>query len=88
LLDMLGLAPGGIGTHVAQTSVDLRAGETFTVIVTGVGTDPRSPEDGSGEVFARLRDKARQAEIAIEIGEIPGGTRLAWSLPRPPGSAR
>ncbi len=85
---MLGLALGAIGTHVAQTSVDLRSGETFTVIVTGAGTGPAVARRWVRRRLCPAAGQGEPGEIPIEIGEIPGGTRLAWSLPLAPGSAR
>ncbi len=82
LLDMLRMALGLIGPDALQTSVDLRAGDALTVVVTG--TSPGSPSaggNGSGPDFSPLRDRAGRAGITIEVGPVQGGTRLAWSFP-------
>ena len=80
LLEMLRMAFGLIGPGAAYTSVDVQAGETLVVTVTGTGPGQRSA-DGCGPDFSPLRDEASLAGTAIEIGTVPGGTRLAWSLP-------
>ena len=82
LLEMLRMAFGLIGPGAEHTSVDLRAGETLIVVVTATGPGQRAADgDGSGADFSPLRDEACLAGTAIEIGTVPGGTRLAWSLP-------
>jgi len=82
LLDMLQIALQLIGPDAARTSVDLRAGEALSVIVTWTGLDRRSADgNGHGTDFDPLRDRAGQADITIEIGSGSGGMRLAWSVP-------
>ena len=82
LLDMLRMALGQIGSGAVRTSVDLRAGETLSVIVTGTGPDGRpAGRDRSGPDFSPLRDSAAQADIAIAVEPDANGTRLAWSVP-------
>jgi hypothetical protein len=78
-LTMLRMALGLIGPHAVQTSIDLRAGESLAVMVTGTGPDLNG--DGSGRDFSPLRDRASQAGIPVEMVPVPGGTRLAWDLP-------
>jgi hypothetical protein len=80
LLGMLRMACGLIRPGAEHTSVDLRAAETLIVVVTGTGPGQRSA-DGSGPDFSPLKDEASLAGTAIEIGTVPGVTRLAWSLP-------
>lgn len=80
LLEMLRMALGLIGPGALQTSIDLRADDALSVIVTGSGPDGR-PADGSGRDFSPLRDTAGQAGIPVEVGLAAGGTRLAWSVP-------
>jgi len=53
------------------------------VVVTGTGPGQRSA-DGSGPDFSPLKDEASLAGTAIEIGTVPGVTRLAWGLPFAP----
>ncbi len=82
LVDMLRTALGLIGPEARQTSVDLRAGDALTVVVTGTSPDwPSADGGGSGPDFSSLRDRAGQAGIAVEVGPVQGGARLAWSLP-------
>ena len=82
LLDMLRTALGLISPDAAQTSVDLRADDALTVVVTGTGPDRRpGGSDGHGRDFSPLCDRASQAGIAIDVGPAEGGTRLAWSVP-------
>jgi signal transduction histidine kinase len=82
LLDMLGTALGLISPDAVQTSVDLRADDALTVVVTGTGPDWQpAAGDGHGRDFSPLRDRASQAGIAVEVGPTEGGTRLAWSVP-------
>ena len=86
LLDMLQTALGLISPDAAQTSVDLRADDALTVVVTGTGPDRRpAGGDGHGRDFSPLCDRASQAGIAIDVGPAEGGTRLAWSVPVPAG---
>jgi hypothetical protein len=49
----------------------------------------RDPGTGTGSRLAGLRSMAAQADVHIEIQEIPGGTRYAWRVPldRPPTAA-
>ncbi len=82
LLDMLRTALGLISPDAVQTSVDLRADDALTVVVTGTGPDRRTAgRDGHGQDFSPLCDRASQAGIAIDVGSAEGGTRLAWSVP-------
>jgi len=82
LLDMLRTALGLIGPDAAQTSVDLRADDALTVVVTGTGPDGRPADrDGHERDFSPLCDRASQAGIAIDVEPAEGGTRLAWSVP-------
>jgi signal transduction histidine kinase len=82
LLDMLRTALGLISPVAAQTSVDLRADDALTVVVTGTSPDRRpARSDGHGWDFSPLCDRASQAGIAIDVGPAEGGTRLAWSVP-------
>lgn len=82
LLDMLRTALGLISPDSAQTSVDLRADDALTVVVTGTGPDWRpAGGDGCGRDLSPLRDRASQVGIAIDVGPAEGGTRLAWSVP-------
>ena len=82
LLDMLRTALGLISPDAVQTSVDLRADDALTVVVTGTGPDRRpAGSDGHGRDFSPLCDRASQAGIAIDVGPAEGGTRLAWSVP-------
>jgi len=89
LLDLLRTALGLINPDAAQTSVDLRAGDALTVVVTGTGPG-RRPADGNGHRrdFSPLCDKASQAGIVIDVGSAEGGTRLAWSVPVVDGPPR
>jgi len=82
LVDMLRTALGLISPDAVQTSVDLRASNALTVVVTGTGREWRPADrDGSGRDFSPLRDRASKAGIAIEVGSARDGTRLEWSLP-------
>jgi signal transduction histidine kinase len=82
LLDMLRTALGLISPVAAQTSVNLRADDALTVVVTGTSPDRRpARSDGHGWDFSPLCDRASQAGIAIDVGPAEGGTRLAWSVP-------
>jgi signal transduction histidine kinase len=82
LLDMLQTALGLISPDAVQTSVDLRADDALTVVVTGTGPDRRPADhDGHRRDFSPLCDRASQAGIAIDVGPAEGGTRLAWSVP-------
>ena len=82
LLDMLRTALGLISPDAVQTSVDLRADDALTVIVTGTGPDWRpAGSDGQGRDFSPLRDRASQVGIAVDVGPAGGGTRLAWTVP-------
>jgi hypothetical protein len=47
LLEMLGIALGLIGPDAVQTTVDLQAGESLSVIVTGTGPGWRPAEGGT-----------------------------------------
>jgi signal transduction histidine kinase len=86
LLDMLRMALGLIGPDAVQTAVGLAAGQALTVVVTGTGTGRQSSGgNGYGKDLSALRDKARQAGIAIEVSPAADGTRLAWSVPVLPG---
>jgi signal transduction histidine kinase len=88
LLDSLRMALDTVGTHAAQTSIDLRAGEALSVVVTGVDANSRSAQrDVAGHNLSLFRDRASQAGIAIEMAPVPGGTRLAWSIPLPRDSS-
>ncbi len=87
LIEMLRVAFGLIGPGAEHTSIELQAAETLIVIVTGTGLGPRSA-DGPGPDFSPLQDEAILAGTAMEIGTVPGGTRLAWSLPVRSGTRR
>jgi hypothetical protein len=78
---------GLVGPGAEHTSVDIQAAETLVVVVTGTGPGQRSA-DGSGPDFSPLRDEASLVGTAIEIGTVPGDTRLAWSLPVRSGTGR
>ena len=79
LLDMLHLALGSIGTHGADTSLRVEAGESLSVIVTGTGQG-----SANGDGFSPLRERASQDGITVAVEPVAGGTRLAWSLPLGP----
>lgn len=82
LLDMLQIALGLVGPDAVQTAVNMRAGETLAVVVTGTGAAWRSADGGGyGRDLSPLRDSAAQADIGIEISPAAGGIRLAWSVP-------
>ena len=82
LLDMLRTALGLISPDAVQTSVDLRADEALTVVVTGTSPHRRpAGSDGHGRDFSPLCDRGSQAGIAVDVGPAEGGTRLAWSVP-------
>jgi signal transduction histidine kinase len=86
LLDMLRLALGSFGTHSAQTSIRVEAGESLRVIVTGTGHELRSANgNGTTRDFSTLRERASQDGVTIAVEPVAGGTRLAWSLPLRPG---
>jgi hypothetical protein len=87
LLEMLRLAFGLIGPGAEHTSVHLQAAEILIVVVTGTGPGQRSA-DGSGPDFSPLRDEASLAGTGTEVGTVPGGTWLGWSLPVGSGTPR
>jgi hypothetical protein len=71
LLDMLRAALGLISPDAVQTSVDLRAGDALTVIVTGTGPDWRpAGSDGQGRDFS---PPARQGEPGRHRGRRRAG---------------
>ena len=79
LLDMLRMTLGSIGTHGADTSLRVEAGESVTVSVTVPGQG-----SANGDGFTPLRERASQDGITIAVEPVAGGTRLAWSLPLGP----
>jgi signal transduction histidine kinase len=81
-LDLLRLALGVLGSYDGPTFICVTAGESLSFIVTRTGHQVQ-PVNGNGtaRAYTRLRERASQDGIPIEIGPVPGGTRLVWSLP-------
>jgi len=87
LLDMLRLALGLLGNYDGRTFVCIQAGESLSCVVTRTSVEAWSAyRSGAARAFAPLRERASQDGIPIEIGPVPGGTRLTWSLPVRPGT--
>ena len=85
LVETLRVALNVIGPQVTQTSLCLEAGENLRAVV--IGTGPRRGfvgEDQPAWDFSPLLDQAGQADIAIEIEPVAGGTQFAWSFPGRP----
>lgn len=81
-LDLLRLALSLLGRYDGPTFICITAGDSLSFIVTRTGHQAQ-PANGNGaaHAFAWLQQRASQDGIPIEIGPIPGGTKLTWCLP-------
>jgi signal transduction histidine kinase len=91
-----GLLPGGgtrlagtlrealavIGQHAAASSIDVTAGQdAYMTVLTAVSLPHAIGTDWTDREAAGLHEQALRAGASVEIGEIPGGVRFAWSFP-------
>ena len=78
LLGMLRLALGALGAGAVQTFIEVEAGESLSVIVTGTGQGLRPADgDAAGDLSA-LRQRASRVGAGLAVEVVTGGIRLAW----------
>jgi len=81
LLELLREALSLIGQHSVPTRIAITAsGDSCTAVVEARPLADAAGMKASSEFF-RLRDKAAQAGVGIDIEPGPGATRFAWHVP-------
>ncbi len=78
LLGMLRLALGALGADAVQTFIEVGAGESLSVIVTGTGQGLRPADGDAAEDLSSLRERASRVGAGLAVEVVPGRIRLAW----------
>ena len=82
LAGMLREALAVIGQHAAPSSIDITAGQdAYMAVLEAVPLPDAIGTDWAGREAAGLHEQALRAGASVEIGEIHGGVRFAWSFP-------
>lgn len=78
LLGMLRLALGALGADAVQTFIEVEAGKSLSVIVTGTGQGLRLANGDAAGDLSSLRKRASRVGPGLAVEVIPGGIRLVW----------
>jgi signal transduction histidine kinase len=68
----------------ARVSIAVSDDSCVAVVEAGLRPGPAAPNGGSVRELSGLRDAAARAGVSVDIEPVPGGTRLAWRVPRRP----